>query len=103
MLSYNWTPPILNKTGAHKVTDDTVYHLASVTKLYTAFALLLLSDKINLADPVTKYVPELRQVVGSPVNDITSVQWDMVTIEALASHLGGVGQESKHEFDTSGQ
>ena len=45
------------------VTRDTVFSLASITKQFTAAALLLLAEegKLKLDEPVSKYVPELPQ------------------------------------------
>jgi CubicO group peptidase (beta-lactamase class C family) len=45
------------------VTRDTVFSLASITKQFTAAAVLLLAEdgKLKLEEPVSKYVPELPQ------------------------------------------
>ena len=100
MLSFHHTPEFLNTTGTHNVTIDTVYRIASISKAYTVLALLQLSDKINMADPVTKYIPELADLdkQQSQNNDITTVRWGMVTIDALASHLAGISAERKTEL-----
>ena len=44
------------------VTDDTIYHWASITKTFTGIAIMQLRDRglLSLDDPVVKYVPELR-------------------------------------------
>ena len=57
-----------------------VFNLASVSKQFTAFALLLLEQdgKLKLDDPVAKYVPE---VSGSS---------DGVTLRHLMHHTGGL-------------
>ena len=97
MVSYHHTPESFNASGTHNVTIDTVYRLASVSKMYTALALLQLSDKINMADPITKYVPELAQLdkEQAQINDITTVTWGMITIDALVSHLAGISEDCK--------
>jgi CubicO group peptidase (beta-lactamase class C family) len=94
MLDLGHTPSIHNKRGTKKVDINTVYRIASVSKVFTVLALLQLKGKINLADPVTKYVPELRQLKKQEdtINDITTVDWDEVTIDALASQLSDIGQ-----------
>jgi CubicO group peptidase (beta-lactamase class C family) len=45
------------------ITPDTSFHLASVSKQFTAaaIALLILDHKISLTDPVSKYVPEMEK------------------------------------------
>jgi CubicO group peptidase (beta-lactamase class C family) len=42
------------------ITPETAFHLASVSKQFTAaaIALLILQKKLSLADPVSKYIPE---------------------------------------------
>ena len=97
MVNYHHTPTSFNTSGTHNVTIDTVYRLASVSKMYTALAVLQLSDKINMTDPVTKYVPELAQLdkQQAQVNDITTVRWAKITIDALLSHLGGISEDCR--------
>lgn len=50
------------------ITVDTVFESGSVAKQFTAFAVLLLAQqgKINLQDPVRKYVPELPDYGTNP-------------------------------------
>jgi CubicO group peptidase (beta-lactamase class C family) len=45
------------------ITADTSFHLASVSKQFTAaaIALLILDGKIALSDPVAKYLPEVAK------------------------------------------
>src|SRR5688572_16616669 len=46
------------------VNEDTIYHWASNTKPFTRIAIMQLRDRglLKLDDPVTKYLPELREV-----------------------------------------
>jgi CubicO group peptidase (beta-lactamase class C family) len=69
----------------HPVTDDTIYHWASITKTITAIAIMQLRDrgKLSLDDPAVKYIPELR-AVHDPFGDISEV-----TIRRLMSHSAG--------------
>lgn len=45
------------------IRPDTTFHVASVSKQFTAFAILLLAQegKLSLDDKVQKYIPELRE------------------------------------------
>ena len=49
-------------------TNDTAYRIGSITKQFTALALLQLVEqgKMRLTDPLEKYVPEIRQVKDAP-------------------------------------
>jgi CubicO group peptidase (beta-lactamase class C family) len=63
-----------------KATPSTVYELASVTKQFTAAAimLLVLDGKLSLEDPVTKYVTDAPDA------------WRGVTIRHLLTHTSGI-------------
>lgn len=67
------------------VDDKTIFHWASVSKTFTAVAIMQLRDrgKLSLDDPIIKYVPELTRV-HSENNDIAKV-----TIRHLLSHSSG--------------
>ena len=46
------------------VDEDTIYHRASITKMFTGVAIMQLRDRglLSLDDPAVKLVPKLRQV-----------------------------------------
>ena len=76
----------LQDGSAHApVTDDTIYHWASITKTFTGIAIMQLRDRglLSLDDPVVKYVPELRLAHDS-FGDISQVK-----IRHLMSHSAG--------------
>jgi CubicO group peptidase (beta-lactamase class C family) len=62
------------------VTPQTIYHVASVSKQFTAMALVLLEEdgKLSLEDDLHKYLPELP-AYGHPV-----------TIRQLLQHTSGI-------------
>lgn len=66
-----------NKTP---VTDSTVFEIASMTKQFTAAAVMLLVEekKLRLDDSVSKYIPS----VPSP--------WQAITIRRLLDHTSGL-------------
>ncbi|MBQ7714398.1 MAG: beta-lactamase family protein [Clostridia bacterium] len=61
------------------ITEDTIFQLASVTKQFTAAAVMLLvrNGGLGLEDEITKIFPELTEYKG-------------VTIRHLLTHTGGV-------------
>ncbi|KAI9745032.1 MAG: hypothetical protein M1818_001310 [Claussenomyces sp. TS43310] len=71
------------------VKGDTAFRIASMSKTFTVYALLL-ESRISLEDPITKYLPELME--GR--RDEWLVQWDQITIRSLASQLSGISRET---------
>ena len=69
-------------------TDSTVYMVGSLTKPFTAAAIVLLSQqgRLKLDDPITKYLPEGRAV------------WPNVTIRHLLTHTAGVPQDTSLDW-----
>lgn len=67
------------------VDEETIYHWASITKTFTAVAILQLRDRglLSLDDPIVKYVPELREV-HNPFGPMEGI-----TLRHLLSHSAG--------------
>ena len=67
------------------VDEDTIYHWASVTKMFTGVAIMQLRDRglLSLDDPIVTYVPELR-AVHNPYGEMSQV-----TIRHLMTHSAG--------------
>jgi CubicO group peptidase (beta-lactamase class C family) len=70
------------------MTPDTLFWIASMTKPITATAILMLQDdgKLNVADPVAKYLPEfsnLKTPSGKPAH---------ITIAQVLTHTSGLGE-----------
>lgn len=62
------------------ITPSTVFHVASVSKQFTAFAVILLAEqgKLSLDDDVRKYIPEVPDL-GKPI-----------TLRQLIHHTSGL-------------
>jgi len=78
------------------VGPETLFRIASVSKLVSVYTTLIeLGDKY-WDEPVTKYVPELARLkVRNPVYD---VDWSQVTLGDLASHMGGIPRDCASPF-----
>ncbi|KAM0512332.1 hypothetical protein ACHAPE_009028 [Trichoderma viride] len=97
ILDFHHTSGSLNISAGStsKITSDTVYRIGSVSKLFTVYALLLNNGTSHWNRPVTEFIPELKHAAQYPPRDSTVdwVQWDQVTVGALASQLSGVGRD----------
>ena len=96
MFEFASTPPNVDPRGVDEVDSDTVFRMASLSKVFPVLALLKL-HKVNFDDPVTKYLPELRKLGKSARkrDAVWQVDWDEITIGALASHISGIPADCK--------
>jgi hypothetical protein len=86
----------LNTTGVLKVDNHTVYRLGSLSKVHTILTMLIEIGDSRWNDPITKYVPELAEIAArSDRNPIQTVDWDDVTIGALASQISGIARDCR--------
>jgi CubicO group peptidase (beta-lactamase class C family) len=69
-------------------TPATAYRIASISKTFTAHALLQLRDagKLQLDDPITKWIPELKLSKIDP-------QSPAITIRHILTHTSGIPRE----------
>src|SRR5262245_45585922 len=80
--------PVLSKAygmadleHAVRITPDTIFEAGSVSKQFTAAAVLLLArdGKLSIDDPVRKYIPELPEYPSQPL-----------TIRHILTHTSGL-------------
>lgn len=81
---YIFTYGYANKEKKVPVTKDTIFDLASVTKIFTTtlLATQIQANKIKLTDPIVKYLPTLTTTKNLPV--------DQITVLRLATHTAGL-------------
>lgn len=72
---------------------DSVYRIGGLTEIFTVWSLLIGDGDNILDEPVTEYLPELKD--GVPGQDIERVVWDEVTVGQLASHMSGLARDCK--------
>ena len=80
------TTGLADIAGSRPMTTDALFWIASMTKPITSTAILMLQDegKLNVNDPVAKYLPEfaaLKTPSGQPAN---------LTIRQLLTHTSGL-------------
>lgn len=64
-----------------KMTEDTIFDLASVTKLFTSLSILKLVENniIKLDDDIIKYAPEFKKMNGITIFDLLSFRVPLKT------------------------
>ncbi|KAI5356977.1 Putative beta-lactamase/transpeptidase [Septoria linicola] len=79
-----------NENGAKNVDADSIYRIASVSKLITVFTGLLSLSEEDWNTPLTEFFPSLRNATSvTELQDAPS--WQDITPWALASHMSGIG------------
>lgn len=83
-------PPCFNVSENNRITENTLFDLASISKQFTAVAVLQLcaQGKINLDDTITLYFPNL------PYSD--------VTVRHLLTHTSGIPEYFKFKYTVYG-
>jgi len=68
------------KLNGNPLTNDSIFRIASVTKQFTAVAILQLAEqgKLNLDDNINKHIPEF------------DTRGDLITIKMLLNHTSGI-------------
>lgn len=84
IYEYHHTAKVLNKTGTDKVDTDTIYRVASITKVFASLALLL-EAPWAIDAPARWFVPELGDLRD----------YGEITLGMLASHMSGIPRDGK--------
>jgi CubicO group peptidase (beta-lactamase class C family) len=90
--SFSWSGAagIASQDGQVPMSKDTPFYIASITKLYTATAIMRLYEKgaISLDDPMSRYLPE-KLIQGIHVYQGRDYSHE-ITIQQLLSHTSGL-------------
>ena len=80
-----------NQETQAPITENTIFEIASITKVFTTTALAweVLKGKMNLNDPITNYLP-IQNIKG----DI-----DKVRLVDLATHTGSLPRDAKNPYE----
>jgi len=81
------------------VTPSTLFRIGSVTKVFTATAILQLRDtgKLRLDDPVTRHLPDFK--IENPFPDAPEITlWNLLTHTAGLPREGAFPYWTDHEF-----
>lgn len=94
-LQYHYaSPETRNKAnGTNTIDGDSIFRVASVTKLFTVFAGLLQMTQEEWDRPLTEVFPQLGQYSqqnSGEESPIQHVQWDKITAFNLARQIAGI-------------
>lgn len=80
LLDLHHTPQIRQTGSTDTVNGDTIYRVASISKVFTTLGTL--QAGIRMDDPILDYLPNLQALQAG---DGFSVDWNDVTVGSLAS------------------
>lgn len=90
--SFTWCDAagVANQDGKVPMTAATPFYIASITKLFTATAIMMLHEKglIALNDPMAKYLPE-QMIHGIQIYQGHDYSHE-ITVEQLLAHTSGI-------------
>lgn len=91
-LIYSCALGYKNIETREKITADTIVHMASVTKLFTSTAILLLQEKgsLDIGRPVLSYLPWFR---------LSDERYPEITVRQLLTHTSGLPDCSDYHWD----
>ncbi|KAL9577525.1 MAG: hypothetical protein Q9212_006306, partial [Teloschistes hypoglaucus] len=88
---------VANSTfAATKVNGNSIYRVASITKLITILAGMIQLDDADWDRPITDFVPSLAQYAQThPGKDdpVNTIQWEHVTLAALGAQIAGTPRD----------
>jgi CubicO group peptidase (beta-lactamase class C family) len=75
-----------------KVKKSSTFRIASMTKSFTSMAILILRDqgKLNLDEPASKYIPEMKSI------KYLSTDAPAITIRDLMTHRAGFPEDNPY-------
>lgn len=87
--------------GVKKVDGNSIYKVASVSKLFTVLAGLIELKPRDWELPLTDIFPFLAEHFRRQRNNfrlVYDVQWDKITLRSLAGQMGGIPHGATEEF-----
>lgn len=94
-LQYHHTAlATLNGTvGAKSVDADTIYRIASISKLITTYAGMIVLNENDWNIPLSEIFSGFKEVVEKTAprfDAVQNIQWDKITIGDVAAQIGGI-------------
>src|SRR5215211_4270632 len=89
-LAHVGSSGVRERTSGGKIANDTAFRIASMTKSFTALAILKLRDegKLSLEDPVSRWIPEFARM-ELPTRDSAPIR-----LKELLTHGAGFPEDN---------
>lgn len=97
-LQYHYTSEeVATGKGVKKVDGNSIYRLASISKLFSVYAAMLVFSEEQWNQPITDFVPNLSKATfnKSTTDPVHHIRWEDVTLRALASQIAGIPRDAQ--------
>ncbi|GAP87523.1 putative beta-lactamase transpeptidase-like protein [Rosellinia necatrix] len=94
LYEFHHTDPAVatSRIGANEVDADSVYRIASITKILTLYQWLIADGDQKFNSPISDFIPQLLQYAKDQ-DDYPAPSWDEITVNDLAMFLAGIGRD----------
>lgn len=96
LWQYHHTDTSVNTSlrGTKEVDADSIYRIASISKIFTIYMWLINDGDRNFNAPITNFLPELSQYVKDQ-DYYAAPSWEEITVNDLAMFLAGVARDCR--------
>lgn len=97
LLDYHHSDPGVadSRLGAKEVDADSIYRIASISKVLTVYLWLVHDGHRRLSDPIIEHVPQLA-AFDDPGVDYPLPNWNDITVGDLMGFLAGMGRDCEY-------
>ncbi|KAI1118259.1 beta-lactamase/transpeptidase-like protein [Nemania sp. NC0429] len=94
LYEFHHTDPAVatSRLGSNKVDADSIYRIASITKILTVYQWLIADGDRKFNDPISDFVPQLLHY-ETRQKDYPAPSWSEITVNDLAMYLTGIGRD----------
>lgn len=99
-LAYLESAGVQDLSSRVPMTDRSLFRIYSMTKSVTAVAVMMLQEegRFRLDDPVSKYLPEFKEVSVATVDGGARRPSREITVEDLLIHTSGLNHRTSEEY-----
>ena len=104
-LQYHYTSPEIAQTaiGTGKVDADSIYRVASISKLITAYVGMQELTQKQWHTPISELIPGLGKGGDAAEDPLSASPWDTITPWSLVNHQAGITTNGIPIYDLIGQ
>ncbi|KAI1125594.1 beta-lactamase/transpeptidase-like protein [Nemania abortiva] len=94
LYEFHHTDPTVatSEIGTNEVDADSIYRVASITKILTVYQWLIADGDRKFNSPISDFIPQLLQYEKHQ-DDYPAPSWDEITVNDLAMFLAGIGRD----------